>query len=189
MNFELYLPGMERSMQPSKVYFLCNMPIDCETIPLPLIHPVFGNFRKDFWTLSPDDKDSAATRTLAEEMCRVYDSEWQRQRSFMSWFSRTYECDMETMVGPSAVASHQPLSFLKTDGHGFASAGKFVVFITEGKSKGGSGAGDSRYQSMVYWTKLYLASKDMHKHAGYSCLPAIIIIYEGERYICLERFA
>ena len=96
---------------------------------------------------------------------------------------------METTIGSPTLASLQPFSFLETDGHGFASAGKFVIFITEGKSKAGSGAGDARYQSMVYWTKLYLASNDMQRHAGYSCLPAILIIYEGERYICLERFA
>jgi hypothetical protein len=107
----------------------------------------------------------------------------------VSWFSRTYECEMETMVGPPTLASHQQFSFLETDGHGIASAGKFVIFITEAKSKAGSGGGDALYRSMVYWTKLYLASKDMQKHAGYSCLPAILIIYEGKRYICLECFA
>jgi hypothetical protein len=181
-NFKPYLP-MERSIQHSKVYFLCNRPIDYETIPLPLIHPVFGNFRKDFWTLVPDENDSAATRELAQEMCNVYDTEKARQESFVGWFSRTYKRDMQTKVGPPTSGSRQSSALPETDGHGFTSDGNFVIFITEGKLEAGSGA---LYQTMVYWTKLYLASEDMQKHAGYSCLPAILIIYEGERYICLE---
>jgi hypothetical protein len=178
-NFKPYLP-MEGSIQHSKVCFLCNRPIDYETIPLPLMHPVFGNFRKDFWTLSPDENDSAATRELAQDMCNVYDSEKARQQSFKGWFSKTYKRDMHTKVGPPTSGSRQSPALPETDGHGFTSDGKFVIFITEGKLEAGSGA---QYQSMAYWTKLYLASEDMQKHAGYSCLPAILIIYEGVRYI------
>ncbi|KAH9973238.1 hypothetical protein BGW80DRAFT_1459146 [Lactifluus volemus] len=84
----------------------------------------------------------------------------------MSWFSRTYEYDMETTVGPPPIASDQQFSFLETDGHGFALAGKFVVFITEANSR-------------PVAARVTPSSKDMQKLAGYSWLPAILIIYEA----------
>ena len=125
--------------------------------------------------LPPDPKNSSLTRELTHAMCILYDSEEQRQKRFMQWFSDAYKYDIETRIGRSSAAS-EPAS----DGHVFARSGKFVIAVTECKLEVGSTKSEARYQSMAYWTKLFQASEEMKDHIGESCLPAILIANEGE---------
>ncbi|KAI0252313.1 hypothetical protein BJV78DRAFT_1281860 [Lactifluus subvellereus] len=181
-NFGSYLLGPEQTPQPSKVYFLCNRPINYETIPLVLMHPVFGTFCHQIRTLQPTAGDSDSARILAHEMSGVYKYESGRRERFRSWFTRTYQCFMETKVGPPTSGT-APQKLPESDGHVLVS--NFVTLISECKFEASSTSSDARYQAMMYYVKLFAASKVSQEHLSHSCLPAILIVCEGA---CLQVF-
>ncbi|KAI0251747.1 hypothetical protein BJV78DRAFT_1282215 [Lactifluus subvellereus] len=179
-NFGSYLLGPEQTPQPSKTYFLCNQPIDYQTIPLVLMHPVFGTFCHQIRTLQPTPEDSDSARTLADAMSRVYRDESDRRGRFRSWFTGTFNCDMETKVGPPTSGT-APRKLPESDGHVLVS--NFVTLISQCKLEASRTSIDARYRAMMYFVKLFTASKASQDHVGHSCLPAILIVCEEA---CLE---
>lgn len=179
-KFRSYLLGPEQTAQPSKAYFLCNRPIDYQTIPLALMHPVFGTFCDETRTLPPNAEDSDLARTLTHEMSKIYDDENDRRQLFRTWFTRTYKYDMETKVGPptSDAGLPNPQKLPISDGHVLVR--NFVTLISECKLEASRTSCDARYQAMMYFVKLFAASQASQDHLNHSCLPAILIVYEGE---------
>ena len=188
-QFRSYLLGPEETAQPSKAYFLCNQPIDYQMIPLVLMHPVFGTFCDEIRNLPLNAEDSDLARTLAHEMSEVYDDEDDRRRFFRSWFTRTYKYDMETKVGPptSDDGLPNPPKLLESDGHVLIE--NFVTLISECKPEASSTARNPQYRAMMYFVKLFAASNASQDHLGHSCLPAILIVYEGENSKTLHHIA
>ncbi len=179
-----HVPG--ELISDSEPTYFCNRPFDQSTMPLSLLHPVFGHFREDFWNRQPDTRrqqpsldDLKRSRELSQTMAGFFTEESSRRKAFRSWFLTFFNLDVETSVRSSTTT-------VESDGHVLISASKFVMLISECKNELFGISSEARFRLFAYYAKLHLASKEAQERRDESCLPAIIIVSEGEeRVFCV----
>lgn len=161
-------------VEDSKFGILCNRPINDTTIPLTLLHPIFGQFVRDCGSFEPGPEEHAFTRKLSR-MAGYFKSEMERRVFFNATFAEYYKFLL--------FAEDIPGTTRPTDGHAFVMDPKtpkkrYIFVITEGKNEIHNNSADPHFQAVLYYRDYVQAFPKPTFQT--SCLPAILLTYYGE---------
>ena len=153
-----------QNQNPSTAIY-CNRPTDgSTTIPLSLLHPVFGQFMDDFCNAVPTYDEQLLALKLVNVMTPIYDEERARQYAIRNVFK----------------SSGINLRRTKIDDHvsdGDVSFQGMRYLIAELRDELGSGFGSEPYlQGCVYY--LESTRSDAMKHT-FSPLPCLLMLIFG----------
>lgn len=155
------LPGKDQIIK-------CNRPIDTSTIPLALLHGVFGRFIDECESFEPQVKENNFIQSLRSGMAGFFSEEGERQRKFHECFSEAYEIRL--------LATTTRHTRTTTDGHAFeigSATSKWVIMITEAKNELAGFTADPRFQAILYYrTQVKTYPTELLKTC---CFPAIIL--------------
>ncbi|PVF91815.1 hypothetical protein CPB86DRAFT_791768, partial [Serendipita vermifera] len=139
-------------------------PPNPESIPLALLHKVFGEFLKDVQSCTPSAKDNEFTFKLLNKMTHIYEDEPTRAEAFRD----TWE---EYLTSPLEAATMGASNY-NTDGH--LRKGKFFLVITEAKKELDHMNTDPLMQAAMYYLQglqRFDTSNDL--------FPCLLIYYAG----------
>jgi hypothetical protein len=148
--------------------FAFNRPPLSETVPLAILHPIFGEFVQEAGTYQPTATDNALVRDLRNVMSKTDDAELVYCSEFRSVLRKHYT---EVQLEASQVGSTSYVS----DGH--ITVGEFMSSVCEGKLWKGSG--DPEIQAAGY---LITSVRHTFKRVGDypDVFPCMIIYIFGE---------
>jgi hypothetical protein len=148
----------------------CNRPMDDTTIPLPLLHQIFGDFVDDCGSFDPGPKENAFVSNLSR-MANYFESEKKRQLCFNSAFAEYYGIRLTS----EAIGDTDRT----TDGHAYVTAtSPYITIFVEGKNEFVGNSADPRFQVILYYRE-YVLSLYKEGHARGTCLPVILMTYCG----------
>lgn len=154
--------------QDVPVFDFNRPPAAAATIPLPLLHPVFGQFIDDCESRAPTKEDNHLVHDLSLAMSEFFSSEEARMSKFREVMNgHGFDLTASTVEGTS----------YRTDGD--TRIGGFCTLIVEGKLEiAGSGGAEPLFQGALY----NLAKESIHT------LPCFILYVFGEylRTICFN---
>jgi hypothetical protein len=159
------LPEKYHKLDPEKYAF--HRPPSAKTIPLALLHEIFGRFVENVRTYEPTAIDNALVRELRSVMSATYATE----AELCDEFRRTLEAHYEIQLHSADVGT----TGYRSDGH--ARVGDSFVVCSEGKLLG-KGRGDPEVQACAY----FIASMkefDRHHKDLPDLFPCMIIYYTG----------
>jgi hypothetical protein len=149
---------------PQEPRILCNRPAGLLSIPVTLLHPIFGQFMDNCRDHVPTPQDNEFVRVLSSRMSDFFVTETARRDAFIDIMSQYYHLQLS----PAAV----PGTDYKTDGH--ATANGEVYMISEAKNELGT-SGDPVYQTALCYLEFMRL-----RHNEDSVLPCLHIYYAGE---------
>jgi hypothetical protein len=151
----------------------CNRPHSASSIPVTLLHPIFGRFIDDSHTYAPVKEDNAFVLELSAAMSDVFRNEAARRDEFIAILSRHYEIQL--------VAGEIGGTGYKTDGH--CLAGGYMDLVSEAKNELGSSAGAEPYfQGCLHYRA---SAKQSHADDSMSVLPCFQLFYCGNCHIII----
>jgi hypothetical protein len=148
-------------------FYNCGRPANLESsIPLTLLHPIFGQFVEDAKTVAPTRHDYATADKLRREMCEFYPKEADRRHKFCLAFEE---------YGIHIYAGNIGASQDSTDGH-FCKC-NHPMLIAEIKNDIGWKGAEPYLQALLY----YCIFCDQYKlwDDGATCHPCLIIFLAG----------
>lgn len=186
-EFHRYLATATDEKTGKEPTFLCNRPIDYNTIPIELLHPVFASFRDIIWGNGqnepmPTIEDKQNARRLSTCMSAIFKDETDREEHFHKWFFNTFAIHLEKEYAPVSRGTERQQ---ESDGHAFAPLTTFLKFICECKGEPFWQSSEPRYQGCVRIAQFFAGSSDAQSHFEHSPLPVILLTLEGE-YIYKE---
>ena len=101
--FPKYLLQEGQAEQTSKAGFLINRPFNADTVPLALLHPVFGTFRDDIWN-EPHDVDIEMAKYLADEsrvareLMQLMSCTSTEEKTRVEWFNKWLSYNFSTAL-------------------------------------------------------------------------------------------
>ncbi|KAF8622212.1 hypothetical protein AX15_007200, partial [Amanita polypyramis BW_CC] len=163
-------------VQKKEYYYYCPRPADkAYSIPLALLHEVFGKFSQERNTSEPTSHDYIYAETFRREMCNFYDQESARRVSFL------YILQKYGIILKSASFDE---SDIRTDG--YLDVNNRPIVILEVKNELGSGGADPSLQALIYYERLCeqggLVADDTSYH------PCFMLSLAGPR-LCIGGFA
>lgn len=148
-----------------------NRPPSASSIPVTLLHPIFGTFIDETYTYVPTAEDNAFIRELFVAMSGLYGLETDRRQAFIQLLSEHYK--IELIPGEIGATGYQ------TDGHCLAEQYMFVV--TAAKNELGTGSIEEPYfQGYCYYREAF---KSTNAADHFSSLPSFLIFYCGKSTI------
>ncbi|TDL24163.1 hypothetical protein BD410DRAFT_896881 [Rickenella mellea] len=117
-----------------------NRPHGTSSIPVTLLHPVFGQFVDAVETYEPTSADKAFVRALAIAMSDIYTNEGDRASAFRGIIADHWGIKL-------SAARSERTSFI-TDGH--FDVGKFLTLLTEATNDIGAKGAEPFYQCVQY---------------------------------------
>lgn len=148
-----------------KENFDYGRPIRPESIPLALLHEVFGQFMEDVKTYKPTRADNKFMEDLRGNMVQLYDDEQSRTTAFRTLFEQNipgFRLDA-AMVGGGYIS----------DGH--YRLGDFHLVFTEGKNELDGMSTDPLLQAAMYYIQGLEARKELPDP-----FPCLLIYYAGK---------
>ncbi|KDQ19682.1 hypothetical protein BOTBODRAFT_143115 [Botryobasidium botryosum FD-172 SS1] len=131
----------------------CNRPLSATSIPVTLLHPVFGTFVDDSQNYAPAATDYAFVFDLTLSMSGYFSSEDERRDAFIKLLFDYYEIQLS----PSEIGAGY-----RTDGH--VIVGGFIPALTEAKGKFASDGAEPYFQGCTYYVEAY---KTAHSEASF----------------------
>ncbi|KZP10866.1 hypothetical protein FIBSPDRAFT_757502 [Athelia psychrophila] len=155
--------------QPGGPYAYCNRPATASSIPVTLLHPVFGTFVDECSTYSPTDRDNAFVTELSTAMSHLFPLEVDRRDLFLEIINRHYDLGLE----PAMLAGGP----YRTGGH--CIEGGHMYCLTQAKDELGGGGADPYLQGCAYYRE-----SAMRKNTTdyFSSLPCLLIYYSGASF-------
>ncbi|KDR79311.1 hypothetical protein GALMADRAFT_1233107 [Galerina marginata CBS 339.88] len=143
---------------------LCNRPHGyASTLPISLLHPVFGDFVEDAKDYVPTPDDAKFLLAFVQAMANIYTNERSRQQEIHTIFHE-HKIDINgTSIGPYT-----------TDGD--LSFGRFRLLIAEFKNEVGSKGAEPFFQAILYFLEATRILATQHLN---SVLPCILVLVFG----------
>jgi hypothetical protein len=144
----------------------CNRPPSASSIPVTLLHPIFGKFVDECRSYSPTKEDNAFVLELSTEMSGFFNNEDHRRDRFIAILEEHYHIQLITgEIGNG----------YRTDGHRLS--GGYMDLVTEAKNELADVYGAEPYfQGCSYYRE---SSKLRNTEDFFSSLPCLLIIYCG----------
>jgi hypothetical protein len=157
-------PKAQEKLQTSQdPQILCNRPSSLISIPVVLLHPIFGQFVDNCRDHVATPEDHKLVHKLSGQMSNYFDSEAKRRDAFVQIMSE----DLGLHLIQSGVSGGY-----STNGH--AVTHNHVYVITEAKHELGTGGTDPAYQCASYYLEF------LRNHRQESVLPCLHLYYAGE---------
>ncbi|KZP10855.1 hypothetical protein FIBSPDRAFT_937807 [Athelia psychrophila] len=150
-------------------YAYCNRPATASSIPVTLLHPVFGTFVDECSTYSPTDRDNAFVTELSTAMSHLFPLEVDRRDLFLEIINRHYDLGLE----PAELAGGP----YRTGGH--CIEGGHMYCLTQAKDELGGGGADPYLQGCAYYRELAMRRNTTDY---FSSLPCLLIYYSGASF-------
>jgi len=163
------------NQKPPHAAIYCNRPVDpCRTLPLSLLHPVFGKFIDDCCSLVPTYEDKSLAFSLVNVMTPIYNVEKARQKAIMKVLN-----DSGIYMKATKIDSYI------TDGDVSYKVLKYL--IAEFKNDIGSKGVEPYLQGCLYY--LESTRREATKHSS-SSLPCLLMLIFGMlglfHHVCLH---
>ena len=140
----------------------CNRPQDIQkTLPLRLLHPVFGNFLDDCESFKPASKDEDFLYKFVTTMTNFYDKEIDRQTAILELFIKA-----NIVMQPNEIIGTKHT----TDGSAFFD-GRHIYMLAESKNEVCSTNCEPYLQAVLYYLE---ATRKCTSEYPRSNLPCII---------------
>lgn len=150
---------------PAKTIY-CDRPPDAtDTIPVTLLHPVFGQFLDDIDTYEPTSEDNSLALDLSKKMSNIYPDEDRRGTAIRD---ALYKMGI-TLVGTTIEASKY-----RTDGDLQHNRHRYV--IAELKNEVGSLGAEPNAQALVYYLE---STRNLAVQCAKSPLPCFLLYIFG----------
>ena len=157
-------PAKFFSLQTKGTFIYCNRPSDTpDTIPVTLLHPIFGRFMHDCEKYSPTAEDYTLATKLAEAMRVFYSLEKDRQAAILKVFD-----DANISIIASKIGTYT------TDGD--LSVGFLRYLIAEMKNEIGSSGAEPYLQGILYH---FESTRNQALKYLHSVLPCMIVSFFG----------
>jgi hypothetical protein len=145
----------------------CNRPADpCRTLPLSLLHPVFGTFIDDYCSLVPTNEDKSLAFRLVDVMTPIYNAEKARQKSITKVLNDSGIDMKATKVDDYTTA-------------GDVSYNLFKYLIAEIKHDIGSKGAEPYMQGCLYYLESTRGEAPKHSSSSLPCLLMLIFGMEA----------
>jgi hypothetical protein len=136
-----------------------------ESIPLALLHDVFGQFMEDVQTCIPTTADNQFASKLCQMMIQVYQEESSRAAEFRTIWEEFIEAQLDASV----------ISEYRTGAH--YRIGRFHAVITVGKRELHYMKADPLVQAAMYYLKSLEPLKSLNDR-----FPCLIVYYAGMNF-------
>ena len=137
------------------------------SIPVTLLHPIFGQFVDDCDTHKPTSEDNTFILDLSREMSNFFENEAQRQKAFIDILR-----DRDIRIVPSSIAGYH------TDGDLHVNGRRYLII--EVKSEVGSKGAEPYCQAILYYMRANTdeVAKVLEENAQFN-FPCLIITLFG----------
>lgn len=166
---DLAVPSQFTKLQTKakEPFAYCNRPRSASSIPVTLLHPIFGKFIDESRTYVPTKEDNAFVLELSAEMSSIFRDKATRQDKFITVLQKHYQ--IQLVAGKIVGTSYE------TDGH--CLAGGYMNLVTEAKNElGGSASGEPYFQACSNYRE---STRRSSADNTMSVLPCFQLFYCG----------
>ncbi|KAG5653093.1 hypothetical protein H0H81_002318 [Sphagnurus paluster] len=166
--------SFQKDQENSEKLIPCNRPYSAAaTVPLTLLHPVFGQFKDDCETLMPTREDNMLTLVLQGAMSDFYANEADRNDAVL---------DALETVGIMLKQSKIDGSDFKTDGDAVVGLHRFAIAVFNNEVT--SSGADPYLQAIIYYLE---STRNCAEATPHSVLPCLLMLVFELPFITSSR--